>query len=339
MDLTDWSVMPDKINQCVVTQTPGIQAALNATPAVQDLWLHHHLASQQAFHDVNPFPASPLGTDVNLILPWMPDWIGGRINEMKTGILVVGSCYAPVVRPAVLRTGFRANSPLAAQFQNFCQGGDQGHLDLYLRHFWLPNDRYYGPLMRLFDQVFNCGPGYGKEFICLSDVVRASLVKVTANGVDSKEFSKAQKLALFWQYLQPSLSPTAYHLNVVARIEQMLVNHDRVAVICLGWFAEHLFAALVDHHWAVWSSENHNLIRPAYNPQSVPGAEQMTYATRRELGPWLNHPNPIDCWKWRRAADGKEIHMMPIFHPSRLNGHEAPVVQALQSFLTTAGAL
>ena len=332
--------MPDAINQWVVTHTPRIQAELNATEAVRGLWKEHRLASQQAFHGGNPFIGADLGTDKNSILPWMPDYIGNDSN--KTGILVVGSSYAPVIRPEPIhRRGFRRCLPSAAVFKRLCNGGDIGHRQLYEEYFWRKDDPYYGKIGRLFDELF--GDLMGKERIVLTDIVRASLVEVREQSVNSQEFSRNERRRLFCEYLDGSIAHPEGQGTIFNRIAAMLKTKERVAVVTLGWFAEYLVAAFMkERNGWTRSSPFEDEAMPGLCLDRVRGEKSLGYAAGRNLKEWLGlEAVGTKCWKWRCDASDKEVLMMPIYHPSKPEfvGNREHIVSSLREFLRTAGCL
>jgi len=330
--------MPDEINEWVVDQTPQIQAALNGSLAVQQLWTQHNLAAQQAFHDANPYIGAPLENEAGQILPWMPDWIG--CNSAQSGILVVGSSYAAVMRPeSPILHGYRALAPNPGQFMQYCAEGDVGHRSLYENHFWNAADNYYGPIRALLDGIF--GTAIGKEKIVLTDVIRASLMKINPTTFNCQEFSGENKLKLFWEYLDQTLIADPLNGSVLGRIEKLLERRQRVVIVCLGWFAEHLVAALIEKHWAIWHrfGPPDAVIRHSFDPDQIPGRTSLSYSSYRNLLSWGDHPH--DCWKWFRAADEKEIWMMPIYHPAaaEFQNNNGQILHSLGVFFNLAGVL
>ncbi len=332
--------MTDEINRWIVTQTPRIQAELNATEAVQSLWQKHHLASQQAFHGGNPSFGADLGTDENSILPWMPDYIGNDSN--KTGILVVGSSYAPVIRSEPIhRRGFRRCSPSAADFKTLCANGDAGHRQLYEKYFWREDDAYYGKIGRLFDELF--GDSMGNERIVLTDIVRASLIEVREQSVNSQEFSRNERRQLFCKYLDGSMADAGGQGAIFNRIAAMLKTKQRIAVIALGWFAEYIVAAFMKERngWTRVSPFADEAM-PGLSLKRVRENKSLGYAAGRNLKEWLDlKAIEQECWKWRCDSSKKEVWMVPIYHPSKPEfvGNRKQIVSSLRKFLGTAGCL
>ena len=224
-------------------------------------------------------------------LPWVPDLVGRRSHGAR-GILVVGSAYAPFIRPWARRSAYI--DPL-----DYRSAKDAGEfLRKFISAVVVGDPAYYDPLAQLLSGI---APA---DYVLLTDLCRASFVRLDGTRALAGDAVVKSAPEVYAAYVRAGEDWTWQ------RIQQCAGR----LIVTLGAVAEH---ALLE------------IFRRRGYVLSIPAAPHVSYAAV-EPGATGSITRPMTSgrerlrsgWWWRAGRGASHYHLAAVIHPSYRNVHD-----------------